>query len=119
MAQDNTDTIPNAKRAQVYAKFDGCCAYCGRRITFRELDIDHVVPKSKGGSNDLQNLFPSCMRCNRLKDSLSIEEFRKEIASQTNSLNLRDHVAVDYGLIKLHPRKKVVFLFEKYGVKAK
>ena len=113
MPQETIDNIPNTKRAQVYAKYDGCCAYCGRRITFRELDIDHFVPKSKGGGNELQNLFPSCQRCNRMKADLTIEEFRKEIASRANLL--QDHVAVAYGLAKLHRRKRIVFLFEKYA----
>ena len=112
MPQDNINNIPNPKRAQVYAMFDGCCAYCGRRITFRELDIDHIWPKSRGGGNELQNLFPSCQRCNRLKDNRTIEEFRKEIASQVNSL--QDHIVVDFGLATLHRNKKVEFLFEKH-----
>lgn len=47
------------------------CAYCGRPggtgLPFSRLTIDHVRPRSKGGTNDLGNLVLACKLCNRRK----------------------------------------------------
>jgi 5-methylcytosine-specific restriction endonuclease McrA len=40
------------------------CAYCGERPAIHQ---DHVVPLSKGGTDDLSNLLPSCQPCNQSK----------------------------------------------------
>jgi 5-methylcytosine-specific restriction endonuclease McrA len=50
--------------------FDGCCAYCGLSPNF--LTIDHVVPRSQGGTNDPNNLLPACKPCNESKGSQSL-----------------------------------------------
>lgn len=111
MAQSNPE-MPNAKRAQIYAKYDGHCAYCGRKITFKDMDVDHIKPKSRGGSSELSNLNPSCRQCNRMKAALTIEGFRKEIASQIKII--KDNIALAYGIIDIHPKKKVKFFFETF-----
>lgn len=41
------------------------CAYCG--TTEEEIEIDHIVPLSRGGTNDPENLAPACRPCNRSK----------------------------------------------------
>lgn len=43
------------------------CQYCGRTGQERELEIDHIVPVSKGGTNDIGNLQTACKECNRGK----------------------------------------------------
>jgi 5-methylcytosine-specific restriction endonuclease McrA len=43
------------------------CQYCGRRPPLRELDIDHVVPRSRGGEDSWSNLVTACQPCNRHK----------------------------------------------------
>jgi 5-methylcytosine-specific restriction endonuclease McrA len=54
----------------------GVCAYCFCRLTRDDATIDHVVPKSRGGTNDLRNLVISCAECNRQKGSCSEIVFR-------------------------------------------
>jgi 5-methylcytosine-specific restriction endonuclease McrA len=46
------------------------CAYCGRRAE----TIDHVVPRSRGGSHAWENCVASCMRCNHSKGDRLVEE---------------------------------------------
>ena len=41
--------------------------YCGRRGSARELDLDHVLPRSRGGTDSWTNLVASCQPCNRRK----------------------------------------------------
>ena len=43
------------------------CQYCGRRGTTRLLDLDHVQPRSRGGSDSWENLVTACQPCNRRK----------------------------------------------------
>lgn len=68
----------------VYAKTNGLCWYCGYEVSdkpeshFSRANIDHVVPVSKGGTDDLTNLVPSCFQCNITKGTQTLEEFRKE-----------------------------------------
>jgi len=43
------------------------CQYCGRHRPVRELDIDHVVPRSRSGEDSWTNLVTACQPCNRRK----------------------------------------------------
>lgn len=47
-----------------WSKFDHCCAYCG---CSGDLEVEHVVPISKGGEHHLGNIVPACHRCNSNK----------------------------------------------------
>lgn len=47
-----------------WSKFDHCCAYCG---CSGDLEVEHVVPISKGGDHHLGNIVPACHRCNSNK----------------------------------------------------
>lgn len=49
--------------------FGGCCAYCGNT----GCEIDHIVPISKGGRDELANVLPACRRCNAGKGSKTVE----------------------------------------------
>lgn len=56
-------------------KFSRTCQYCGK--TDRPMEVEHIDPKSKGGSNRPSNLTLSCVKCNQKKGSQSIEQFLK------------------------------------------
>ena len=50
-------------------KHNYCCAKCGRNEPFKnqkckKLTQDHIIPISKGGTNDIKNIQPLCLRCN-------------------------------------------------------
>ena len=57
----------------IFSKTKGRCSYCGEKAT----EIDHIVSKSKGGSNSMHNLTPACRSCNEKKSNLSLKEFGK------------------------------------------
>lgn len=44
------------------------CFHCGDALTPSTLTLDHIVPKSKGGSDAITNLVPSCKTCNYYRD---------------------------------------------------
>ncbi|MCT2898505.1 HNH endonuclease [Lentilactobacillus buchneri] len=60
-------------RKQVFQRDDYTCRYCGKRGGL--LEADHVIPFSKGGSDDISNLVTACRRCNRQKRDKSVAEF--------------------------------------------
>ena len=54
-------------RFNIYSRDQNRCQYCGRQFPRAELNLDHVVPRSKGGTSIWDNVVCSCHRCNRLK----------------------------------------------------
>ena len=54
-------------RANLMLRDDGQCQYCARRPGHRELNVDHVLPRSRGGPDTWDNLVISCRSCNLKK----------------------------------------------------
>ena len=52
----------------------GACCYCGG--TARKLELDHVIPVSRGGTHTVGNLAMACFRCNRQKSNKTVMEWR-------------------------------------------
>ncbi len=97
-------------REYLLEKWGRQCAYCG--IKDVPLEIEHIVPKSKGGTNRVSNLTLSCQNCNEKKGNKTVEEFLKreqdllkEILAQAKS-PLRDAAAVNATRWKLFARLK-------------
>jgi 5-methylcytosine-specific restriction endonuclease McrA len=62
----NIDYVPFS-RANIYARDDHSCQYCGRVFPTAELTFDHVVPVAYGGRKDWENIVTCCVGCNRRK----------------------------------------------------
>ena len=60
-------------REYLLQKFSRRCAYCGATDTL--LEIEHVVPRSKGGSDRVSNLAIACHPCNQAKGNQDIKDF--------------------------------------------
>ena len=43
------------------------CRYCGAKGKYVKLEVDHIIPVSRGGTDDIDNLRTSCFKCNRGK----------------------------------------------------
>ena len=63
-------------REYLLEKWGRECTYCGKKDV--PLQIEHIHPKSKGGSNRISNLCLSCERCNQKKGTKPVEEFLKK-----------------------------------------
>lgn len=55
------------KRNKILKKTNGKCYICGRELNLKTLTVDHFIPKSKHGGDKIDNLMPSCFKCNKNK----------------------------------------------------
>lgn len=78
---DGLKALPPHVRAQlrrdVCALYGSLCAYCGTRARLAVGTVDHYVPTVLGGSNEMQNLRWSCVRCNNMKGSMPPEAWER------------------------------------------
>lgn len=97
--------IPKSLREEVYKKYDGHCAYCGKELEYKDMQVDHVksVYLNEGVQDDsIDNLMPSCRMCNYYKDILDIDNFRRKIReelSHTCQSSFQTRLAMKYGMI--------------------
>lgn len=63
----------NKLRMEIFRRDGFRCTYCG--VVGGKLECDHVVPVSKGGTNELSNLTTSCRSCNRSKKDKLLSEW--------------------------------------------
>lgn len=111
-----------AERETVYQKTGGRCAYCGKELKMREMQMDHVKPVKLYGDpgwfeelNNLDNILPACRSCNHYKHTFTLEKFRAALERMPLVLardNITYQTAVRYGLVTPTPHK-VVFYFEQ------
>ena len=80
-------------REYLLEKWGRKCAYCGK--TGVPLEIEHIIPKSRGGSNQVSNLTLACETCNRAKNNLSAVEFGHPEIQKKAKLPLKDAAAVN------------------------
>ena len=69
-------------RKFIFSKTKGKCSYCGAKAT----EIDHIIPRAKGGTDSTYNLTPACKKCNKLKDKLSLKDFGKLVGKDFSKL---------------------------------
>lgn len=111
--------INKATRQAVYEKYNGRCAYCGREIKYKDMQVDHFIPKNGWavqGTDDISNLMPSCRMCNHYKRANSLELFRIYIQEIPRKLqqNYIYKVGVVYGNV-IENKKPIKFYFEMVG----
>lgn len=71
---------PKTIKGKLYNKYKGRCYYCGNKLINKDgvimVSLDHVIPKSRGGKNNITNYLPSCASCNSSKATKTLDEFR-------------------------------------------
>lgn len=77
------DRVPRRQvrfsRFNIYARDRNTCQYCARQFSRSDLNIDHVIPRSRGGSSTWDNVVCSCLACNRKKGGQTPEEARMKL----------------------------------------
>jgi AraC-like DNA-binding protein len=80
-------------RNLIFERDDYTCYICNKRFNKKQLEVDHIIPVSKGGDNSFNNLKTACINCNRSKYN-SVDNIKtvdtptfytiKEVASLTD-----------------------------------
>ena len=106
-------------REYLLEKYSRTCQYCSVRNI--PLEVEHIIPKSKGGSNRVSNLTLSCRKCNEKKGNKPIEEFLKRKPELLKKIlaaakkPLRDAAAVNVTRWALFGRLKATGLSVEIG----
>ena len=115
--------ISKAMRQQVYDSLNGHCGYCGCKITYKEMQVDHIEAvylheeELNAGQaqeiNSIENYMPACRMCNFYKSTMTIEDFRKQLGKLLSRLEkvFIFRLAKKYGLIK-ETQEPIKFYFE-------
>jgi hypothetical protein len=78
-------------RNKVWNKSDGHCYYCGVKIIpfgrdDNSYSVDHVIPRVRGGTDDIENLVPCCRRCNSSKRDKGLFSWISEIRNEHDGI---------------------------------
>jgi len=92
-------SIPRVIQFRVLKRENQICSVCGKSVRDQDVEFDHIIPWSKGGSSDEHNVTLLCKTCNRKKGKRFEEEHL------VNSLS--DHVREPVGF-------EIVFLFTEF-----
>ena len=94
------DRLPNKEvkftRHNVFERDKNTCQYCGHKFDRKDLNIDHVVPRHRGGLTTWTNVVCSCVDCNRRKGSRSPEEARMHLIRKPKKPRWRPFVEVQF-----------------------
>jgi len=80
-------------REYLLEKFNRKCIYCGKENV--SLEIEHIVPKSRGGTNKIDNLGLACKNCNQDKGNKTAEEFGYPDIQKQVKASLRDSALIN------------------------
>ena len=79
----NGDLKNTKLRTFIFKKYNNKCVYCEDT---NKLETEHILSKSKDGTNSTKNLVLSCRKCNVLKNNLSLKQFGKLIKKDLSHL---------------------------------
>ena len=66
-------------RATLYGLQAGDCAGCGTHFELRNLEVDHIIARARGGTDHIDNLQLLCGNCNRIKGDRGMEYLRVKL----------------------------------------
>lgn len=66
-------------RLNIYLRDNSTCQYCGKKFSRNDLNLDHVIPRFRGGQSVWENVVCSCLDCNRQKGGRTPTEARMKL----------------------------------------
>ena len=87
--------ISASARATVYERDSYTCQFCGLTPEPDQLSIDHLVPVSRGGLDEITNYVTCCRSCNSRKSNTPLEEFAQRISISIESLPVHGDPVID------------------------
>ncbi len=93
------------------------CQYCGVKGTLFELTLDHIVPRSRGGQSEPENLCAACKPCNQRKGDRTPDEARMPLHATPSALRYGlDHALLRHYAAARPEWRSYLFLAEEAGV---
>lgn len=80
--------VPGICNALLFSRDGYLCLYCGKQFRRSELSCDHVMPRSRGGSDSWENCVTACKRCNHFKRDRTPEEANMKLLAVPFAPNL-------------------------------
>ena len=77
------------KRLRIFMRDKYRCQYCGEKKGVKELTLDHILPRSRGGDNSPINVVTACMTCNNRKGDRTPEEARMPLLTSQSALRVK------------------------------
>lgn len=77
-----------AKRLRILIRDDFTCQYCGIRQAAKDLTLDHITPRARGGDSSPENLVAACMGCNQRKADRTPTQARMPLLTAQHKLRI-------------------------------
>ncbi len=85
-------SVVKLTRREIFLRDNYTCQYCG--IRSRELTVDHVMPKHRGGRHSWDNLVTACKSCNHRKGGKTPEEARMKLLKAARAPQVPYHYGI-------------------------
>ena len=85
-------------RHNIFERDKNTCQYCGRVCDRRELNLDHVLPRDRGGPTSWENIVCSCVDCNTLKANRTPHEAGMRLIRKPKRPKWRPFAQINVGL---------------------
>jgi len=90
------------ERKAALKRSGGICACCGKKLTTKTMTMDHIVPISRGGTNESENLIALCEVCNKQKGNMLYMPvgYYKAMENKSELLRMEKHVEKWFATVK-------------------
>jgi len=89
-------SLTKKTRFEVFKRDGFRCVYCGKSPPEIILECDHVEPKSKGGTDDINNLVTACFDCNRGKRDIPLDKIPNQLTENLEILKEKEAQILEY-----------------------
>jgi 5-methylcytosine-specific restriction endonuclease McrA len=70
--------VNKTRRMEIIERDNWACYLCSQILAFKEIELDHLIPHSRNGSSDADNLAVSCLPCNRSRGNrIGVRQLQK------------------------------------------
>jgi 5-methylcytosine-specific restriction endonuclease McrA len=83
-------------RHNIFERDSNTCQYCGQKFDRKDLNLDHVVPRDRGGVTTWENIVCSCIRCNSVKGNRTPREAQMKLLRRPKRPKWRPFLQVQF-----------------------